>query len=325
MEQSSKILKNAVAAAKETLQSLVDLDSQVAKAADLIEQCLRAGNKLLVCGNGGSAADASHFATEFVVRFMTDRPAYPAICLAGDGGLLTAAGNDYGFDEIFARQVAAFGVPGDLLICLTTSGKSRNIERALQEAKARKLKTITFLGRDGGSTIGMADVDLLVRGDLTARIQEAHQLLLHVLCETIEVRPIGKKKASKRTKDPKVQIEHPRSPELSRVLWPKRFPAILAFLATARVRDPVADARLPLNFRFRIWKSCRVSDRSRCKHHPFPLNGQNAFGDNMEFRPGSAARFNASHQGSSGPAPCISMKRNAAPMLVQTTIRSLQA
>jgi D-sedoheptulose 7-phosphate isomerase len=195
MEQSSKILKNAVAAAKETLQSLVDLDSQVAKAADLIEQCLRAGNKLLVCGNGGSAADASHFATEFVVRFMTDRPAYPAICLAGDGGLLTAAGNDYGFDEIFARQVAAFGVPGDLLICLTTSGKSRNIERALQEAKARKLKTITFLGRDGGSTIGMADVDLLVRGDLTARIQEAHQLLLHVLCETIEVRPIGKKKA----------------------------------------------------------------------------------------------------------------------------------
>jgi D-sedoheptulose 7-phosphate isomerase len=195
MEQSSKILNNAVAAAKETLQSLVDLDSQVAKAADLIEQCLRAGNKLLVCGNGGSAADASHFATEFVVRFMTDRPAYPAICLAGDGGLLTAAGNDYGFDEIFARQVAAFGVPGDLLICLTTSGKSRNIERALQEAKARKLKTITFLGRDGGSTIGMADVDLLVRGDLTARIQEAHQLLLHVLCETIEVRPIGKKKA----------------------------------------------------------------------------------------------------------------------------------
>jgi phosphoheptose isomerase len=143
---------------------------------------------LLVCGNGGSAADASHFATEFVVRFLKDRPAYPAICLAGDGGLLTAVGNDYGFDEIFARQVAAFGLPGDLLICLTTSGKSRNVERALEEAKARKLKTIAFLGRDGGSTIGMADVDLLVRGDLTARIQEAHQLLLHVLCETVESR-----------------------------------------------------------------------------------------------------------------------------------------
>jgi phosphoheptose isomerase len=188
MSQSSEVLKTAIEAAKKTLQSLLDLDSQVAKAGKLIEQCLRAGNKLLVCGNGGSAADASHFATEFVVRFMKDRPAYPAICLAGDGGLLTAAGNDYGFDEIFARQVAAFGLPGDVLICLTTSGKSKNVERALQEAKTRKLKTIAFLGRDGGSTLGMADVDLLVRGDSTARIQEAHQLLLHVLCETVESR-----------------------------------------------------------------------------------------------------------------------------------------
>ncbi|PYI43769.1 MAG: phosphoheptose isomerase [Verrucomicrobia bacterium] len=183
---TSKILKRAIVAANQTFQSLLDLDAQVAKAADLIEESLRAGNKLLVCGNGGSAADASHFATEFVVRFTKDRPAYPAICLSGDGGLLTAAGNDYGFDEIFARQVAAFGLPGDVLICLTTSGKSRNVERALEEAKAHKLKTIAFLGRDGGSTIGMANVDLLVRSDSTARIQEAHQLLLHVLCETIE-------------------------------------------------------------------------------------------------------------------------------------------
>ena len=188
MRNSSKILKREIVAANQTLQSLFDLDTQVAKAADLIEESLRAGNKLLVCGNGGSAADASHFATEFVVRFTKDRPAYPAICLACDGGLLTAAGNDYGFDEVFARQVAAFGLQGDVLICLTTSGKSRNVERALEEAKAHKLKTIAFLGRDGGSTIGMADVDLLVRSESTARIQEAHQLLLHVLCETIESR-----------------------------------------------------------------------------------------------------------------------------------------
>lgn len=186
MVQSSEILKNAVAAANETLQSLLDLESQVEKAADLIGQCLRGGQKLLVCGNGGSAADASHFATEFVVRFMQDRPAYPAISLVSDGGLLTAAGNDYGFNEIFSRQVAAFGLPGDLLICLTTSGKSKNIERALQEAKKRQVKSIAFLGRDGGSTLGMADVDLLVRGDSTARIQEAHQLLLHVLCQACE-------------------------------------------------------------------------------------------------------------------------------------------
>jgi len=188
MHHSSKILKSAIAAAKETLQSLVKLDAQVAKAADLIEQRLYAGNKMLVCGNGGSAADAAHFATEFVVRFAKDRCAYPAICLTGDGGLLTAAANDYGFEEIFARQVAAFGVAGDLLICLTTSGKSKNVQRALEEAKARKLKTIAFLGRDGGPTIGVADVDLLVANDSTARIQEAHTLLLHVLCEIMEAR-----------------------------------------------------------------------------------------------------------------------------------------
>ncbi len=181
-------LCDAIAGATKTLQSLADLDAQVRKAADLIEECLRAGNKLLVCGNGGSAADAAHFATELVVRFAKDRRAQPAICLASDGGLLTAAANDYGFSEIFARQVAAFDQPGDVLICLTTSGKSKNVARALEEAKARKLKTIALLGRDGGSTIGMADVDLLVKSDSTARIQEAHQLLLHVLCELIESR-----------------------------------------------------------------------------------------------------------------------------------------
>src|SRR5438128_7893838 len=149
-------LRDAIADATETLRSLSSLESRIVEGADLIEECLRAGNKLLVCGNGGSATDAAHFATELVVRFAKDRRAYPAVCLASDGGLLTAAGNDYGFDEIFARQVAAFGVPGDVLVCLTTSGKSRNVERALEEATARKLKTIACRGRDGGSTIGQA-------------------------------------------------------------------------------------------------------------------------------------------------------------------------
>ena len=181
-------LRDAIAAATETLRALSSLEPQMAQAADVIDQCLRAGNKLLVCGNGGSAADASHFATELVVRFAKDRRALPAICLTSDSGILTAAGNDYGFDEIFARQVAAFAIAGDVLICLTTSGKSKNLIRALEEAKARKLKTIAFLGRDGGSTIGIADLDLLVKSDSTARVQEAHQLLLHVLCEVIESR-----------------------------------------------------------------------------------------------------------------------------------------
>jgi D-sedoheptulose 7-phosphate isomerase len=180
--------RDAIAAATETLRSISSLEARMVEAADLIEQCLRTGNKLLLCGNGGSATDAAHFATELVVRFAKDRRAYAAICLAADSGLLTAAGNDYGFDEIFARQVAAIGVPDDVLICLTTSGKSKNVVRALEEAKARKLKTIAFLGRDGGSSMGIADVPLLVRSNSTARIQEAHQLMLHVLCDAIESR-----------------------------------------------------------------------------------------------------------------------------------------
>ena len=188
MSDLTAILKDTIAGATETLRSLAKLSAPLQKAADLIDQCLRGGNKMLVCGNGGSAADAAHFATEFVVRFAKDRRAYPAIALAGDGGLLTAAGNDYGFEEIFARQVAAFGLEGDLLICLTTSGKSKNVQRALEEAKKRKLKTIALLGRGGGSTVGQADVDLLVESDSTARIQEAHKLLLHVLCEAMEAR-----------------------------------------------------------------------------------------------------------------------------------------
>jgi D-sedoheptulose 7-phosphate isomerase len=188
MNPISSSLNRAISDSVRVLESLKDLEPQLSRAADVIGDCFNTGNKLLVCGNGGSAADASHFATELVVRFAKDRRALPAICLAGDSGILTAGGNDYGFDKIFARQVEAFGQPGDVLICFTTSGNSENVVRALEEAKARGLKTIAFLGRDGGSTIGMADIDLLVKADSTARIQEAHQLLIHVLCEIIEAR-----------------------------------------------------------------------------------------------------------------------------------------
>ena len=188
MSDFSSNLDRAINDSVRTLESLKNLEGEISRAAALIDQCLRAGNKLLVCGNGGSATDASHFATELVVRFAKDRRALPAICLTSDSGILTAAGNDYGFDEIFARQVAAFAQPGDVLICLTTSGKSKNLIRALEEAKGRALKTIAFLGRDGGSTVGIADVDLLVKSDSTARVQEAHQLLLHVFCEIIDER-----------------------------------------------------------------------------------------------------------------------------------------
>jgi D-sedoheptulose 7-phosphate isomerase len=188
MRSPSEILKSAIGAATTTLQSIVDLESQVAKAADLIVDGLTNGKKVLACGNGGSAADAADFCTELACRFVEDRRPYPAINLSQGGSLLTATGNDYGFEEIFARQVHAFGASGDVLIAISTSGKSKNIQRAIEEARHRKLKTAALLGRDGGSVAGIADVDLIVKGDSTARIQEAHKFILHVLCEICEAR-----------------------------------------------------------------------------------------------------------------------------------------
>jgi D-sedoheptulose 7-phosphate isomerase len=188
MGSSSEILKSAIAAGTKTLQSVIDLESQIEKASDLIADCLTSGKKVLACGNGGSAADAADFCTELACRFIEDRRPYPAMNLSQGGSLITATGNDYGFEEIFARQVRAFGNDGDVLIAITTSGKSKNIRRALEEARERKLKTIALLGRDGGSTAGMADVDLIVKGESTARIQEAHKFILHVVCEICEAR-----------------------------------------------------------------------------------------------------------------------------------------
>ena len=188
MPGSSEILKSAIAAAAKTLQSIVDLESQVTRAAQLITDCLTNGEKVLACGNGGSAADAADFCTELACRFVEDRRPYPAMNLSRGGSLITAVGNDYGFEEIFARQVRAFGNSGDILIAISTSGKSKNIRRAIEEAGSRKLKTIALLGRDGGSVTGIADVDLIVKSDSTARIQEAHKFILHVICEICEAR-----------------------------------------------------------------------------------------------------------------------------------------
>jgi D-sedoheptulose 7-phosphate isomerase len=188
MRSSSEILKSAIGAATTTLRSIVDLESRVTKAADLIVDCLTNGKKVLACGNGGSAADAADFCTELACRFVDDRRPYPAMNLSQDGSLITAIGNDYGFEEIFARQVRAFGNVGDILIAISTTGKSKNIRRAIEEARDRKLKIIALLGRDGGSATAIADVDLIVKGESTARIQEAHKFILHVLCEICEAR-----------------------------------------------------------------------------------------------------------------------------------------
>jgi phosphoheptose isomerase len=160
--------------------------SQVALAADKISGALRQGNKLLACGNGGSAADASHFTTEFVCRFNKDRRPYPAISLAAHGGDLTAIGNDYDFRDVFARQVEAFGRPGDVLVAFSTSGRSENIRRALLAAAKCGVTPISFLGNDGGTCTGLAEIEMIVRSKTTARIQEMHKLLLHSVCELTE-------------------------------------------------------------------------------------------------------------------------------------------
>ena len=180
--------ESSLAALQEVLAALPPLQGTLEEAATLAGDALLAGNKLLFCGNGGSASDSAHLATEFTCRFQEDRRPYPAMAFTVDAGLMTAIGNDYEFTEVFARQVTAFGKKGDVLIALTTSGKSRNILRALEEARHQGVKTIAFLGKGGGFTKGVADLELIVPGVETARIQEAQKFLLHVLCELIEKR-----------------------------------------------------------------------------------------------------------------------------------------
>lgn len=182
------ILQQNITGLRTVLDTLSPLEPAVNRAADLLADALLSGHKLLACGNGGSAADASHMTTEFVVRFQADRRPYPAISFTANGGDLTACGNDYSFDEVFARQVRAYGQRGDILFAFTTSGNSENVLRAIKTAKSEGIATVAFLGRSGGRTAGTADVELIVADEVTARIQEAHKLLLHTICEMVEVR-----------------------------------------------------------------------------------------------------------------------------------------
>jgi D-sedoheptulose 7-phosphate isomerase len=166
-------------------------DAALADAfADMLVACvasLRTGGKILFLGNGGSAADAQHLATELTIRYKRDRAPIAAIALTTDTSTLTAAGNDFGFDQIFARQVAALGRPGDVLIAISTSGKSPNVLAALRQAKTMGLVTIGFSGRTGGDMSALVDHTLLVPSDTTARIQEMHILLGHMLCGALEI------------------------------------------------------------------------------------------------------------------------------------------
>ena len=178
--------QRSLAAARETFDALGPLEEPLTRAAQAVIEALVSGRKLILCGNGGSSSDAAHIAAEFVCRFVGDRRPYPAMALGVDGGLLTAIGNDYDFVDAFSRQIHAFGQPGDVLICISSSGKSRNVLTAIEEARRRGMVTVAMLGRDGGFTKGAADIELIVPGETTARIQEAQKFLLHVLCEMAE-------------------------------------------------------------------------------------------------------------------------------------------
>lgn len=158
----------------------------IGEAAGLLNGVLRNGGRVLVCGNGGSAADAQHFAAELVGRFVTERHALPAIALTTDSSILTAVGNDYGFNEVFKRQVEALGRPGDLVIGISTSGNSPNVALALAAARKQGCRTLGLLGRDGGSIAGQVDLALVIPGERTAHIQEAHLVIIHMLCMAVD-------------------------------------------------------------------------------------------------------------------------------------------
>ena len=159
---------------------------QVERAAALIAEALNASGKLLIFGNGGSAADAQHIAGELVNRFLRKRRGLPAIALTTDGGVLTCIANDTGFENVFARQVEALGTKGDVCLAISTSGTSVNILAACEQARAQEIKVIGLLGRDGGKVAPLCDLALIVPSDDTQRIQETHNLVGHILCELIE-------------------------------------------------------------------------------------------------------------------------------------------
>ena len=158
---------------------------------ECIWESMQQGGKLLICGNGGSAADAQHLATECMVRLEAERAPLPAIALTTDTSLLTAAGNDYGFETIFARQVAGLGRPGDVLLAISTSGNSPNVVCAVEEAHRRGLRTLGLLGRDGGRLKDMVHIVLVIPSSNTQRIQEVHITIGHILCGTLERRMLS--------------------------------------------------------------------------------------------------------------------------------------
>jgi D-sedoheptulose 7-phosphate isomerase len=173
----------------ESAELIISLESQaetIVKAADGCVAALKAGCKILTAGNGGSAAEALHMAEEFTGRYKGNRPSLPAVSLAADCTALTCIANDFGFDYVFSRQVEGLGKPGDVLVLFSTSGNAVNLEKALDAARARGMKVLCLLGKSGGILKGKADWEILLNSSQTERIQEAHQVVLHLILEAVE-------------------------------------------------------------------------------------------------------------------------------------------
>ncbi len=179
-------LNKAIADSAATILSLSLAVDKIATVSEVIIRALKAGGKILTAGNGGSAAESLHMAEEFTGRFRTNRKSLPAISLAADCTALTCIGNDFGYEAIFSRQVEGLGGKGDLLIIFSTSGNSPNLVRAMEAARKKKMTVISFLGRGGGSLAGKSDYEIIVESGVTERIQEAHQVLIHLILDTLE-------------------------------------------------------------------------------------------------------------------------------------------
>jgi phosphoheptose isomerase len=173
------------------LDVLETMRSEIVKAAELVAEAVLKGNKVLLCGNGGSASDAQHISAEFIGRYVVDRKPLPAIALNTDTSALTAIGNDYGFEHVFARQVEALGAEGDVLIALTTSGRSPNVLRAIEAARAKKMHVVGLTGAKGQDFCAICDVGLAVPSTVTARIQEIHITIGHILCEVADAKLVA--------------------------------------------------------------------------------------------------------------------------------------
>jgi len=189
MEPVEQVQRIFLASIEAKRQSMETAAPAIARAATLLASALAGGARVLCCGNGGSAADAQHFASELVNHYERERPGLPAIALTTDSSTLTSLANDYGYAEVFARQVNALGQPGDVLFAITTSGRSENILRAVAAARQRNMQVIALCGRDGGGIPDLlrdGDTEIRVPGTSTARIQEVHLLAIHCLCDLID-------------------------------------------------------------------------------------------------------------------------------------------